>query len=533
MLPSDVRSLYQSYQSIYQQKEENEISLEMIDEIVEELVEECLEFGYTLDEATEIVQEAAELYFDIQELEEAKVTYGSDTESPEERTARAKERLGSRKTEARKAAVKGAVERVKTKAKGVQAAAGIAGSIAKDEARRAGRGALHAAGKAASAAGSAVTGAVKAVYGAAKEKKAEVKRGVKSLIGRGLRKVSGAAGVVAQRARKAGAAAGKAAERLGEEIITEDPVQDYRDMQRAKQNAAGMRGPELSHSSSSSGSAAQKPQPRSREFSHGGGTRPLKSIVKGGLTMSYEPEGEIVDENIQAMVKTGLDKASNFMKTNPVGKAASAVLAPVGSGRRTPTATSGGYRKEQFDTIDENIGGSVKLKPGSGLGGRTPVYPKGQEPKPTGAKLPTLQNAHYEPEDIYDLVMEYLLDNGHADTVSEAHYIMSQLDENAIENIFEETTTQKLARRASEKADEPGAKSQYKPEGPGFKHPRSKASIMNQIAGRAKTRDQHGVDSQYAAQSEQPKRGGRKGRGSKTDRPATANMPNPNRKPKG
>lgn len=32
------------------------------------------------------------------------------------------------------------------------------------------------------------------------------------------------------------------------------------------------------------------------------------------------------------------------------------------------------------------------------------VFPKGQEPKPTGAKLPKLQNAHYEPEG--DLVDE-------------------------------------------------------------------------------------------------------------------------------
>jgi hypothetical protein len=454
MLPSDVRSLYESYQSIYQQKEEDEISSEMIEEIVEELVEECLELGYTLEESTEVVQEAAELYFDIQELEEAKVTYGSDTESPEERTARAKERLASRKSEARKAAVKGAVKRVGEKLGGARAAAGIAGSIAKDEARRAGRRAQHEVGKAASAVGSAVTGAAKAAYGAAKEKKDEVKRGVKSLIGRGLRKVSGAAGVVAQKARKAGAAAGKAAERLGEETISEDPVQDYRDMQRAKQNASGVRGPELSHSSKLGGSAAQKPQPRSREFSHGGGSRPLKSVVKGGLTMSYEPEGDVVDENIQAVVKTGLDKASNFMKTNPVGKAASAVLAPVGPGRKTPTATSGGYRKEQFDTIDENVGGSVKLKPGSGLGGATPVYPKGQEPKATGAKLPSLQNAHYEPEDIYDLVMEYLLDNGHAESISEAHYIMTQMDVEMITDIVEETLDE--ARKATKLGYEKG-----------------------------------------------------------------------------
>ena len=472
MLPSDIKDLYKSYQSIYQQ-EDDDISSEMIEEIVEELVEECLEFGYTLDEATNAIQEAAELYFDAEELEEAKVTYGSDTESPEERTARAKERLGGRKATARKAAVKGAVDRVTAKAKGIKAGAEIAGSIAKDEARRAGRGALHAVGKAASAVASAPGRAYKAVTDAARAKKAEVKQGVKSLLGRGLRKAAGAAGVVAQKARKAGAAAGKAAERLGEEIISEDPVQDFRDMKRAKENAAGMRGPELSHSAKPAGSAAQKPQPRSREFekvapaatqprsrefSHG--TKSLKSIVKGGLTMSYEPEGENVDENIQSMVNTGLNKSSNFMKTNPVGKAASAVLSPVGSGRKTPTATSGGYRKEQYDSIDENVGGSVKMKPGSGLGGGTPVYPKGQEPKATGAKLPSLQNAHYEynENDIYDLVMEYLLGTEQVETISEAQYVMSQMDVEMITNVVEAMTNyEKNRKRAAQRAAERNA----------------------------------------------------------------------------
>lgn len=454
MLPSDIKDLYKSYRSIYQQKEEDEISSEMIEEIVEELVEECLELGYTLDEATEVVQEAAELYFDTQEIEEAKVTYGSDTESPEERTARAKERLGSRKSEARKAAVKGAVKRVGEKLGGARAAAGIAGSIAKDEARRAGRKAQHEVGKAASAVGSAVVGAAKGVYGAAQEKKAEVKRGVKSLIGRGLRKVAGAAGVVAQKARKAGAAAGKAAERLGEEIISEDPVQDFRDMKRAKENAAGMRGPELSHSPKLGGSAAQKPQPKGPS-SPGYDTRRIGGYDLRRLANSYEPEGGIVDENIQAMVKTGLDKSSNFMKTNPVGKAASAVLAPVGSGRKTPTATSGGYRKEQFDSIDENVGGSVKMKSGSGLGGGTPVYPKGQEPKATGAKLPSLQNAHYEYDenDIYDLVMEYLLNTEQVETISEAQYVMSQMDVEMITDIVEAMSSyDRNRKRAAQRA---------------------------------------------------------------------------------
>jgi hypothetical protein len=54
-----------------------------------------------------------------------------------------------------------------------------------------------------------------------------------------------------------------------QEVLTEDPVQDYRDMKRDKENAAGMRGSELSHSTKSyGGSAKTTSKPRSREFAH-------------------------------------------------------------------------------------------------------------------------------------------------------------------------------------------------------------------------------------------------------------------------
>ena len=51
-------------------------------------------------------------------------------------------------------------------------------------------------------------------------------------------------------------------------ILSEDPVQDYRDMKRSKENAAGMRGQELTHSAKPAGSASQKPGSRSREFTN-------------------------------------------------------------------------------------------------------------------------------------------------------------------------------------------------------------------------------------------------------------------------
>ena len=199
MLASDIRSLYESYQNIY---EENDgISFEMIGEIVEELVEECVEYGYTLDEAADTVQEAAIEY--LMELNPY-APAGS-----KEARAYQKSTTSTKRGEERKAAVKGAVERVKAKAKGAKAAAGIAGSIAKDEARRAGRAAKQA------------------VTSTAQKTKEKVKSGVKGLLGKGLRAAASAAGSVAQKARKAGAAAGRAAERLGEEFDVFDLVLEF------------------------------------------------------------------------------------------------------------------------------------------------------------------------------------------------------------------------------------------------------------------------------------------------------------------
>jgi hypothetical protein len=207
LLPSQHRELTETYRLVHL-GEVDDITDVMIEEIVEELIEECVEFGCDLDEAADLVENATTEY--LMELNPY-APAGS-----KEARAYQKSTTATKRGEARKAAVKGAVERVKSVGRTAKAVAGVAGSIAKDEARRAGRGAAHAATK-----------AVGAVSAAASKKKAEVKQGVKSLLGRGLRKAAGAAGVVAQKARKAGAAAGRAAERLGEKVEVYDVVLEY------------------------------------------------------------------------------------------------------------------------------------------------------------------------------------------------------------------------------------------------------------------------------------------------------------------
>ena len=101
-----------------------------------------------------------------------------------------------------KAKVASGAKRVSDTAKGAVAGAKIAGSIAKDEARRAGRKAAHTAGKAA-----------QAVKDAPGKAASAAKRGLKGLIRRGAEKVA--------------SGASKVAKRMSEEVETYDVVVEF------------------------------------------------------------------------------------------------------------------------------------------------------------------------------------------------------------------------------------------------------------------------------------------------------------------
>ena len=56
-------------------------------------------------------------------------------------------------------------------------------------------------------------------------------------------------------------------------------------------------------------------------------------------------------------------------------------------------------------------------------------------PKSITAQKASNLRDEYEP---YDVVLDYVLSEGHADTVEEAHYVMTQMDEEAIKAIINE-----------------------------------------------------------------------------------------------
>jgi predicted RNase H-like HicB family nuclease len=427
MLASDLRALHDSYQDIYE--EGDGISCEMIEEVVEELIQECVEFGYTLDEASTAVQNAAFLYID-----EAKVTYGSDTESPEQRKERAKERLGGMKSSARKAAVTGAVKRVQAKAKGAKAAAGIAASIAKDEARRAGRAATHA------------------VSSTVQKKKAEVKGGIKKMIGGGLRAAATGIGKVAQRA--AGAAS-----RLGEKVEIEEGKKQFPHKKVDRQVYDAMDSGETAGDSGNRAKEtrdyARADKMRSVAAKHGGKSRMKEEVEEiseaegsyGQTPKATAAYGKLANKRRETPASGFAKRGDKTKQVKSAEKHHYRTLNPDAGnrGRKStkPSAWSGKRSGMTQKDRDEARGGDEyghtgydsDFHGGPSAPGGKPKGKKAERQKKTGVSAESFD--YKNKVEIYDVVLEYLLQTGHAETVSEAQYIMTQMNSESIQAIVE------------------------------------------------------------------------------------------------
>ena len=162
-----LRDLYQQVYSSQEVEiaEELQIDEELIDEVFDELVEEYIEEGYSEEDALEILDEAVDAYIDEVLCEVSDSYYDSAVRASKkaakglDKAARQKRRAGQVRYAKRKAgeALKAAGDKVRGAAAGVQ----IAGSIAKDEARRAGRKAAHAATSAPGKAKKGIKGFIK------------------------------------------------------------------------------------------------------------------------------------------------------------------------------------------------------------------------------------------------------------------------------------------------------------------------------------------------------------------------------------
>ena len=130
---------------------------------------------------------------------------------------------------------------------------------------------------------------------------------------------------------------------------------------------------------------------------------------------------------------------------------------------RTPAATTGTLGAATADATKPAAFGSTSTAPevkapntAAAKTTPTPVTPKPnlQQSIKASRGLPTVSSS-YE-YDAYDLVLEYLLSQGHAETVEEAHYVMLEMDAETIGTIVEAASDQ------SDKQIDKGVKTTYK-----------------------------------------------------------------------
>ena len=122
-------------------------------------------------------------------------------------------------------------------------------------------------------------------------------------------------------------------------------------------------------------------------------SKQVRNIMEAYVSVYQEKkEVEQLDENVQDAVKGALEKGAKFMQTNPVGKVIGEIIGrgPVGKGRKTPTKGSCGYRPEEVET------------------------------------------------DLYNIILEYLVAEGYADTNEAALAIMGNMSEGWRQSIFEQ-----------------------------------------------------------------------------------------------
>jgi len=171
-------------------------------------------------------------------------------------------------------------------------------------------------------------------------------------------------------------------------------------------------------------------------------------------------EEAIVEGDLQQTVDTALKAGQKFMKTNPVGKALGAVIAPVGAGRGTVTAAEQ-QKKVQQNVKTEEVEHLDEIT--RSMGRRATQYRKDQEQAahmqrmnqhqekmkndPEYAeKHKRLTQTHSRREeqkesfDLFDYLLEYLVAEGYADTNKAALAIMANMSEEWKQNIIEQMT---------------------------------------------------------------------------------------------
>lgn len=156
---------------------------------------------------------------------------------------------------------------------------------------------------------------------------------------------------------------------------------------------------------------------------------PLMKDMKSSLPMNSP------SVQAPAVAKLGAGNQSLTQNPNAFKAAPTASAAPSSVGQRAAAMPSMGSSQYRATTPSAAIAAAPSASPAVS-GSVVPATNKiaAMKQQPTMAPSGTLSSS-YEYEDAYDVVLEYLLDMGHAETIAEAEYIMTELDEETIAEI--------------------------------------------------------------------------------------------------
>ena len=216
---------------------------------------------------------------------------------------------------------------------------------------------------------------------------------------------------------------------------------------------------------------ATKPAPTTTPTTAGkSGMDIWKAKYANTLAKNVNPDGTQKGTGQSTMAKQAVELRSMQAASQarqgvtPLSAATAAASKPSAFTPKTPAATSSVGQFKPVNSVQAtSAAGSTKAPDPATLFSKTtaatskpitpnpsastPVAPKAAPAAPAGGystkegdgktRAPGLELWSYQYEDAYDLVLEYLLNNGHVDTVDEALYVMMEMDVETIGTIVE------------------------------------------------------------------------------------------------
>jgi hypothetical protein len=177
------------------------------------------------------------------------------------------------------------------------------------------------------------------------------------------------------------------------------------------------------------------------------GTQGSTNGAQGGTNGAQGPQTNTIKKNneIDQFIRKGKEVTINdfggIKPSNPSGKVIPKPTKPLMT--NSPAAKAGIPLDTRQKFANQNAAFQATKNKDSGYTKMDFIkdFPNSQTAKKynKGEKIPGFSykknlNNSYEP---YDLVLDYVLSEGHADTVEEAHYVMMQMDEDTIQTIVE------------------------------------------------------------------------------------------------